>query len=362
MLSRQDEFLVGRGLDAGVARTYNSQGQTGDRDNGDGWQQSSTQRVFGLTGTLNAAGSTVQRLGGDGSVVTYAWGTRGGVSAYWTTDGAGAHDKLVRSGSNWVWTDGDSQVTETYAVSAASAAEWRLINRKDTDNNTLTFSYLVGTDLLDKVTTANGEWLQYGWSGNTVTQITTGLAGKTLSRTYYDYTGGRLSQVRVDLTPDDNTSPTAAQSYWTQYTYDGAGRVTRVLQKDGSQVDVTYDGSGRVASVTQTVASGDVRLTSLAYGAGFTSVTGPDGQVTRLDYDAAGQLTRVTAPPAFAGAAAQVTQFAYDADGNVVSVTDAAGKVTSYTYDALGNVTKIPDPNLNTVWPARPDRERHPHR
>ena len=238
VLSRQDEFLVGRGLDAGIARTYNSQGQTGDRDNNDGWQQSSTQRVLGLTGTLNTAGSTVQRLGSDGAVVTYAWGTRGGVSAYWTTAGSGAHDKLVKSGADWVWTDGESRVTETYAVTAASAAEWRLINRKDTDNNTLTFSNLAGGDLLDKVTTANGEWLQYTWSGNTVTKITTGLASKTLSRTWYDYAGGRLSQVRVDLTPDDNTSPTAAQSYWTQYTYDTSGRVTRVLQKDGSQFTI----------------------------------------------------------------------------------------------------------------------------
>lgn len=355
VLSRQDEFLVGRGLDAGISRTYNSIGQTGDRDNNDGWQQSSTQRIFDLTGTLNTASSTVKRLGADGSVVTYAWGTRGTVSAYWTTDGAGAHDRLVRSGSDWIWTDGDTQITETYTVTAASAAEWRLANRKDTDNNTLTFSYLAGSDLLDKVTTQNGEWLQYVWSGNTITQIITGYTdlatstAKTLSRTWYDYTGGRLSQVRVDLTPEDNTSPTAAQSYWTQYSYDGAGRVTQILQKDGSQVDIVYDASGRVSTVTQQVASGDTRVTSLVYGAGFTSVTGPDGQVTRLDYDAAGQLTAITAPPAFAGAAAQVVQFAYDAEGNLSSVTDAGGKVTSYSYDASGNVTRIDDPNLNTV-------------
>ncbi len=355
VLSRQDEFLVGRGLDAGISRTYNSLGQTGDRDNNDGWQQSSTQRIYDLMGTLNASGSTVKRLGADGSSVTYTWGTRSGISGYWTTDGAGAHDRLVRSGSNWVWTDGDSQATETYEVSAASVSEWRLVGRSDLDGNALTFSYLAGSDLLDKVTTANGEWLQYVWSGNTITQIVTGYTdlatttAKTLSRTWYDYTGGRLSQVQVDLTPDDNTSPTAAQSYWTQYTYDDAGRVTRVLQKDGSQVDIVYDGSGRVSTVTQQVATGDTRVTTLAYGAGFTSVTGPDGQVTRLDYDAAGQLTKITAPPAFAGASAQVVQFAYDVEGNLTSVTDAGGKVTSYLYDTFGNVTKITDPNLNTV-------------
>jgi YD repeat-containing protein len=359
VLSRQDEFLVGRGLDAGVSRTYNSLGQTWDRDNNDGWQQSTTQRILELTGTLNTAGSTVKRLGADGSVVTYAWGTRGNISAYWTTDGSGAHDRLERSGSNWVWTDGDSQITETYGVSFGSAAEWRLIERRDLEQspnpNVVTFSYLNNSDLLDKVTTANGDWLKYVWLGTTVTQIITGYTdlatstAKTLSRTWYDYTGGRLSQVRVDLTPEDNTSPTAAQSYWTQYSYDGAGRVTRVLQKDGSQVDIVYDGSGRVSTVTQQVATGDWRVTSLVYGSGFTSVTGPDGQATRLDYDAAGQLIKITAPPAFVGATAQVVQFAYDAEGNLASVTDAGGRVTSYLYDSFGNVTKITDPNLNTV-------------
>ncbi|MGQ7829974.1 LysM peptidoglycan-binding domain-containing protein [Altererythrobacter sp. Z27] len=357
VLSRQDEFLIGRGLDAGILRTYNSLGQlSDDRDNGDRWQQSTTQRIYGLTGTLSAAGSTVKRLSSDGSIVTYAWGTRGGISAYWTTDGSGAHDRLERgSGDTWMWTDGDSQVAETYAASAGSASEWRLVERRDTDGNKLTFSYRAGSDLLDKVMTANGEWLQYTWSGNAITRITTGYTdiatgtAKTLSRTWYDYTDGKLSQVRVDLTPDDNLSPDLVQSYWTRYTYDGSGRVTRILQKDGSQVDIAYDGSGRVSSVTQQVAAGDVRVTSLSYGSGFTSVTGPDGQVTRLDYDAAGQLTKITAPPAFVGAAAQVVQFAYDVDGNLVSVTDAAGKVTRYSYDEFGNVTKIIDPNFNTV-------------
>ncbi len=355
VVSRQDEFLVGRGLDIGISRTYNSFGETSDRDNGDNWQQSTTQRVFDLTGTLNAAGSTVKRLAADGSIVTYSWGTRDGVSGYWSTDGAGSHDRLTRSGNSWLWTDGDTQTVETYGVSVGSAAEWRLVERKDNSNNKLTFSYLADTDKLDRVTTADGSWMSYIWSGTSVTRIETGYTdlatstAKTLTRTWYDYAGGRLSQVRVDLTPGDNASPSAAQSYWTQYTYDSAGRLSKIVQKDGSQVDVTYDPSGRVATLTQQVAAGDTRITSLTYGAGFTSITGPDGQITRLDYDAAKQLTKITAPPAYTGAAAQVLQFGYDADGNVTTITDANGKVTTNAYDADGNITKITDPNGNTV-------------
>ncbi|MFC4293394.1 hypothetical protein ACFOWX_13295, partial [Sphingorhabdus arenilitoris] len=121
LISRQDEFLVGRGPDVGINRTYNSQLDAGwsDNDNGDQWQQSTTRRVFGLTGTLNAAGSTIKRQAADGSVITYTWNAshqflNGATStvttgAYVTTDGDGAHDIMVRQGNDWLWIDGASQ-------------------------------------------------------------------------------------------------------------------------------------------------------------------------------------------------------------------------------------------------------------
>ncbi len=44
LISRQDEFLVGRGPDASISRTYNSLAQMSDGDNGDQWQQSTMRR------------------------------------------------------------------------------------------------------------------------------------------------------------------------------------------------------------------------------------------------------------------------------------------------------------------------------
>src|SRR5207248_4952119 len=70
MISDQDEFLVGRGLDVSVNRTYNSQGDLSD-DNGDNWRFAADRRVFNLTGTANATGSTVHRMSADGSDITY---------------------------------------------------------------------------------------------------------------------------------------------------------------------------------------------------------------------------------------------------------------------------------------------------
>lgn len=179
LITREDEFLIGRGPDASISRTYNSFAQASDGDNGDQWQQSTMRRVFGLTGTLNTAGSTVSRQGGDGSVIVYGYKTINGVAAYWATDGDGAHDKLARptAGDNWTWTDGSSQWTETYEASVADAAVFRIKEQKDVDGQKLTFAYLSGSDRLDRVMTASHDftgatrqsYVQYIWTGNNTT-------------------------------------------------------------------------------------------------------------------------------------------------------------------------------------------------
>lgn len=133
LINRQDEFLVGRGPDVAIARTYNSLADAGD-DNNDNWRQSTDRRVFDLVGPFNSWGSSVKRVAGDGSVVTYSWdGT-----AYVATDGAGAYDKLTHSGGVWTWTDGDSQITETYhsyvadlrAIGWPVSSVWDLVNTR----------------------------------------------------------------------------------------------------------------------------------------------------------------------------------------------------------------------------------------
>ena len=104
LISRGDEFLVGRGPDVSIARTYNSKGDLSD-ENGDNWRQSTDRRIRNLTGTANTAGSTVERVSGDGSVITYSWNG----SVYKATDGEGAHDTLSYASGVWTWTDGTSR-------------------------------------------------------------------------------------------------------------------------------------------------------------------------------------------------------------------------------------------------------------
>ena len=103
-----DESLAGVGA---LLRTYNSQGQFDD-SNGDGWRYSTQGRAV-LNGTANTAGSTITRVGADGSAARYEFDADR--KLYASTAGAGAFDTFNLVGGNLVWTDGDSGASETYA-------------------------------------------------------------------------------------------------------------------------------------------------------------------------------------------------------------------------------------------------------
>jgi YD repeat-containing protein len=350
LISQRDEFLVGRGPDAAISRTYNSLGNLSD-ENGDNWRQSTDRRIYGLTGALNTAGSTVRRVSADGSEILYTWNH----DAYVATDGSGAHDKLIHASGTWTWTDGASQMRETYL---AHGSQWRISQQIDTDGYALTFSYT--GDQLTRVQTADLGAVDYVWSGNNITQITTSYQDlatntpKTLTRTRYSYdASNRLSSVTVDLSPGDN-SVADGKAYTTSYTYHGASKlVASISQTDGSSVAIGYDASNRVTSLTETVSTGVTRTTTIAYGAGYTNITDPKGQVTRLDYAVPGNLaphvnfwSQVNVTPEAAtvnGAAA--TRFTVQAAGTRAGISHgidvAAGDTVTFglTLQAVGTVT-----------------------
>ncbi|WEJ99469.1 MAG: LysM peptidoglycan-binding domain-containing protein [Candidatus Sphingomonas phytovorans] len=422
LITQRDEFLVGRGPDSAIGRTYNSFEDVADGDNNDHWRQSTTRGVHGLTGTLNTAGSTIKRDSGDGSVITYSWNAT--ASAYIATDGAGAYDKLTYASGVWTWTDGDTQLTEKYAAHGvygltgtvnssgstitriksdgtsstyswdtatskyiasagtastdnltyaggvwtwsnngspltqyyyANGANWRVTEVSDTVGQKLTFSYLGAA--LDKVTTQDGSYEQYSWSSGRITQIVTGYTdlatntARTLTRTRYGYDGSnRLATVTVDLSPGDNAIGDG-KTYVTTYGYDTSGRVSSITETDGSSVAITYDSSNRVETVTQAVAGTATRTTTFSYDtvARQTTVRDALNQKTVLKYDANGNLTQIVTPPANGASAPRVQQFAYNANGDVISVDQGDGNIIVYGYDADGNRTSQRDALGNTV-------------
>jgi YD repeat-containing protein len=295
LISKQAEFLVGRGPDVAIARTYNSLGNVSD-DNGDNWRQSTDRRIYNLVGTVGTGGSKVTRVSGDGSEIVYEWNG----SAYHTTDGAGAYDKLTHANGVWTWTDGGSQITEKYAATTAGSGIWRIAEQADTDGNRLSFRYT--GDQLSRVTAADGGYVEYSWAGNAISQVATGYtdlqtgAAQVLTRTRYGYdSSGRLATVTVDLSPEDN-GIADGKTYVTTYTYDGASkRIASISQSDGSKVSFTYDGSAspRITSVKQWLSETASRVTAIAYNDvdRVVTITDPSGAQTLMGYDAIGRAS-----------------------------------------------------------------------
>ncbi|GLK50146.1 hypothetical protein GCM10017620_31200 [Brevundimonas intermedia] len=337
VIHNQDEFLMGLGSDVGIARAYNSLGALDD-DNGDNWQSGVTRQIYGQTGAYGAAGSTVWRLDWDGSRVQYAWDAA--KSAYVSKEGAGAHDQLTFAADVWTWTDGDTGTVEHYL----SATGYRIGSSLDRDGNTVTYAY-DAQNKVTRVTTADGGYIDLTWSGSNLVKLQTTAwdpvsgTNKVGARTRYIYdASNRLIQVKIDVTPDDN-SVADNQFYAINYTYDGTSkRVASISQTDGSRLDLAYEASGafRVTSYTETVAAGVTRTTSLSYAAGQTTVTGPSGLVTVLNYSN-GRLDSIVEPAPVAGAAAPTTQFLYNADGDVTRVQTSPTVWTDYVYPAGGS-------------------------
>ena len=349
-IQRQDEFLVGRGPDADLASEF-STGSTY-------WHTPNWRAVYGLTGTVNTAGSTVYRWAGfmDQAVYTYD-AARG---AYVNKEGGGAHDELRFTNGVWSFTDGNSRTVEYYEQPWGGGS---LVSRVvDADGNTQSYTYDASGVCIARITNADGSFIEMTHTNNRPNEIKTsyvnatgGLSTMTRVRYTWDPTVvARLSSLTVDLTPHDN-SIADGNVYRIDYTYSGSTqRLTSITQTDGSRLDIAYDASGRVISYTETISAGVTRTTTLSYetdaqGNKFTRVRDAQLQDTLLYYDAKGQLTKTVAPQPVAGAGAATVSYAYNADGDVVSVTDALGNTTTFTYDSNGNVLTETDSFGNTV-------------
>ena len=108
-----------------------------------------------------------------------------------------------------------------------------------------------------------------------------------------------------------------------RYAYDAAGRVVRCVDAAWGTRSFSYDACGRVVKAVSGV-----------------------GGTCFFDYDGAGRLLarRVATSEGFA-----TTSYAYDAVGNVMSVTDPFGAVTKYAYDGAHRCTEVMNPDGSRV-------------
>ncbi|MDP3619652.1 MAG: hypothetical protein Q8R63_07645, partial [Ramlibacter sp.] len=335
----QDEFVASRGADLSVVRTYNSRGRF-NAGVQDAWAVGSTRQR--IVPPPQFGSGTLTRTDHDGAEAIYTWNaTR---SLYITTAGAGAHDTVGWDSvqNQYVWRDGSTGHSERYNQAG------QLVRTLDADSNAVTYTYNAQGKLA-VLTAGNGEVLSYRYNASgDVSEITTGIAGSTAmtTRTRYSYDAARrLTDVRVDLTPEDTTD---GKSWVTHYDYVDAGsqRLLRIAQGDGSTLEFSYgtvdaNGHARVTSIRD----GLGRITRYDYSvAGQTRVTDAAGAITVFKYDAGGQLKQIEK-------AGQVQQaFEYDAlTGDIQKVINGDGSYAQYRHDAAGNLIQQWDSAGNSI-------------
>lgn len=175
----------------------------------------------------------------------------------------------------------------------------------------------------------NGEPVTFSWSGGT--WRTPGFTGLTLSQSGSGWT---LTDLKTD----------AVESYSAQ------GMLLSESTRTGFVRTLTYSGSGLLTTITQHAASTDASK----------DVT------LRLDYDDKRRLSRLNEP------LGGMTQYGYDANGNLVSVTwpdgyahryvyddsrfknaltgeidEAGNRIATWSYDSLGRTTAVNHPDLS---------------
>ena len=244
-------------------------------------------------------------------------------------------------------------------TSFAYDAAGDVLTQTDPRNHTTAFAYdRAGrkTQMTQPAVDAGTPTTTYGYDldGN-LTSVTDPLA-HTMRYTY-----DALNRKTRQILPDPGGSTAAGPT--TTFNYDAAGNLTRVIDPRSTvsqtiATETVYDRANRKTSVHQPdPATGDptsanAPVTNFAYDAAgnLTSATDAIGHVTSYAYDALNRRTSVTQPDP--GTGSPITSYTYDLDGNLLAVTDPLIHTTAFAYDGLNRKISMTQPDPVTGNPA----------
>ncbi|WDM67618.1 LysM peptidoglycan-binding domain-containing protein [Xanthomonas cucurbitae] len=204
----------------------------------------------------------------------------------------------------------------------------RIATAIDARGNTTTYAY----DRLNRQT-ATTVWVD--GIGNTSSIEYDGLSRVTKR---IDARGNATTYVYDDVI--DSVKVVTAEGRVSESFYDARGRLVRTL--DGADTRYGYDADGHRVSVSDQNA--DHSLDYRYDAAGRLVWDGRKG--VAYGYDAVGRLTRKTEGNAAAGETVRVTRYEYDALGRMVKTIEPDGMVTLMRYDVAGNLIEtVMDPD-----------------
>ncbi len=169
----------------------------------------------------------------------------------------------------------------------------------------------------------------------TETRYTYDEQGRTLSRTLIDRQSGEKRVTAYTYNEQGLLAtidgPREDVADMTAYHYDSDGRLTEVINALGHATSiVSRDAYGRPL----TTKAANALVTLLTYDEKGRIISRTVGsEVTAMDYDAVGNLIKVTAPDGSA------LTYTYDAANRLIGMADGTGNRITYTLDAMGNKT-----------------------
>jgi len=185
----------------------------------------------------------------------------------------------------------------------------------------------------------------YGWTSNVETRLVDAVVGPiTLidgdgTRHIFGQTtgGGYVAHGGLYLTlvkNGDNTY-TITQTDGTKLNFNTSGKISTIVDTNNNTTTFTYDVNGKLIEIKDV----SNRLTTISYGTNgyVSSITIPGSRTTSYQYDGNGNLTQITDPEA------KTISLGYDTSHQLTSITDQRDITTTIAYNA-GTVSSISRP------------------
>lgn len=166
--------------------------------------------------------------------------------------------------------------------------------------------------------------LGYNWTHNYSTHLR--VDGDGSVTVYYDGGAAYFDEDNGTYTPPAGVHDTLTEDSGTytlttvsgiEYNYDSDGKLTSIVDRNGSTTTVSYDVNGFLSEVEDA-----------------------GGRTLTFTVDTEGRITQIEDP------LERTVGFEYDEDGDLVEVTDVKGGTTTYTYDDH-RMTSLTDSNGN---------------
>ena len=147
---------------------------------------------------------------------------------------------------------------------------------------------------------------------------------------------------------------TAAAGYeTTTYDYDNLGQLKKVTQPDLSFVAYTYDDAHRM-TMLQDGLGNKISYTLDAAGNRIAEQSfDTTGALVRAHSRVIDVLNRLAQDIGGTSPGTQITQYAYDGNSNVTSITDPLSRVTTQIYDARNRMVEVRDPFNGSAAPTK---------